>query len=81
MKQYWQRGTIIKDRTTSELDRRYAHDLIDMGGHIVPVVRPPPRVTRCAPPRPAPPSYNDSIDLQEEDNDQGFIPQYSYSNR
>jgi len=81
VKNCWPKGTILKDRTSSELDRRYHHDLIDMEGHIVPVGRPPPRVPRRAPPRPAPPSYNDSIDLPVDDNDQEFTPQFSYSNR
>jgi len=81
VKNCWPRGSIPKDRTSSELDRRYHHDLIDMDGLIVPVGRPPPRVPRCAPPPPAPPSYNDSIDLPDENSAQEFTPQYSYSNR
>ena len=81
VKNCWPRGSIPKDRTSSELDRRYHHDLIDMDGLIVPVGRPPPRVPRCAPPPPAPPSYNDSIDLQDENSAQEITPQYSYSNR
>ena len=44
VKNCWPKGSIPKDRTSSELDRRYHHDLIDMDGLIVPVGRPPPRV-------------------------------------
>ena len=78
VKNCWPKGSIPKDRTSSELDRRYHHDLIDMDGLIVPVGRPPPRVPRRAPPLPAPPSYNDSIDLPGENAAQGLTPQYSY---
>ena len=70
-----------KDQTSCELDNRYPQDLIDMDGLIVPVGRPPPRTSRRAPPLPAPPSYNDSVDLPAENAAQDFTPQYSYSNR
>ena len=81
VKHCWPKGTILKGSTFSELDRRYPHDLIDLDGHIVPVGRPPPRLPHSAPPRMAPPAYNDSIDLTGDDNDQEFKPKYSYSNR
>jgi len=81
VKNCWPKASIPKDQTSGELDGRYHHDLIDMDGLIVPVGRPPPRAPRRAPPLPAPPSYDDSIDHPEEVNTQGFTPQYSYSNR
>lgn len=71
----------MKTETSCELDNGYHQDLIDMDGLIVPVGRPPPRTSRRAPPLPAPPSYNDSLDLPAENTFQNFSPQYSYSNR
>ena len=52
-----------------------------MDGLIVPVGPAPPRTSRHAPPLPAPPSYDDSIDLPADSTAQDFTPQYSYSNR
>ena len=75
------RNSIPKNQTTCELDNRYDHDLIDMDGLIVPVGPAPPRASRCASTLPAPPSYNDSINLPAESAAPDFTPQYSYSNR
>ena len=52
-----------------------------MDGLIVPVGPAPPRTSRRAPPLPAPPSYNESIDLPAQSTGQEFTPEYSDSNR
>ena len=81
VKNCWPRDSIPKDQTSCEPDNRYHQNLIDMDGLILPVGQPPTRTSRHAPPLPAPPSYNDSINLPAENTHQDFIPQFSYSNR
>jgi len=81
VKNCWPRDSIPKDQTSCEPDNRYHQNLIDMDGLIVPVGQPPTRTSRHAPPLPAPPYYNDSINLPAENTHQDLTPQFSYSNR